>query len=411
MSAPISWRLAPLLPAAVLLAACATPTTRNPLPEAFVDDAVVVGFPQAIRAWGDEAPPDLDVEMRRMRAQLAAADPEGWGPSGEAKLTLLALSGGADDGAFGAGILDAWSDSGDRPEFTLVTGVSTGSLTAPFAFLGPQFDQALVDAYTSVTPEDVYTERTFGEVLGGASLADTGPLRRKVASYVTDDFLAMIAAEHATGRRLLIQTFHVDAQRPMIWNMGEIAAIGTPEARDLFINVLLASSSPPGFFPPVKIEVEAGGETFDELHADGGVVGQQTALGGWTLSRPGAIRRVFGEDRKAAIYIVRNGYITPEYAATEAKNVEIGRRAVSTMIKYFAALELAFEWVAAREEGSLQFYMTWMSDDFDGERASEFDPEYMRELYQYGYDKLASGEAWAEKPPFLAAVEARPKTN
>ena len=56
---------------------------------------------------------------------------------------FLAISGGGDDGAFGAGLLAGWSARGDRPVFGLVTGVSTGALSAPFAFLGGEYDAKL----------------------------------------------------------------------------------------------------------------------------------------------------------------------------------------------------------------------------------------------------------------------------
>jgi len=58
-------------------------------------------------------------------------------------IDILIVSGGGDWGAFGAGFLKGWKKVPTqhplaKPEFDAVTGVSTGALIAPFAFLGDE---------------------------------------------------------------------------------------------------------------------------------------------------------------------------------------------------------------------------------------------------------------------------------
>ena len=141
---------------------------------------------------------------------------------------VLALSGGADDGAFGAGLMAAWTARGDRPEFQTVTGVSTGALSAPFVFLGPDWDDELRRVYGGFPPDRIFATRFLVDILPRASAADSAPLAALIAEFVDERFLALVAREHRRGRRLLVQTTNLDAQRAVIWDMGAIAASGAP---------------------------------------------------------------------------------------------------------------------------------------------------------------------------------------
>src|SRR5262249_6152797 len=153
----------------------------------------------------------------------------------------LAISGGGDNGAFGAGLLNGWTRAGTRPTFKLVTGVSTGALIAPFAFLGPAYDETLKMIYTSVSLKDIATERWILDVFFGDAMADTAPLAALVKRTVTQEVLDAIAAEYAKGRMLLIGTTNLDARRAVVWNVTEIAATHRPDALDLVHKILLAS--------------------------------------------------------------------------------------------------------------------------------------------------------------------------
>ena len=178
-------------------------------------------------------------------------------------VSLLSFSGGGDDGAFGSGLLVGWTAHGDRPQFKLVTGVSAGALIAPFAFLGTAYDATLAKVYTDIEPSEVFVARPVVlAALTEDALSDTGPLYKTISNYITEDILAAIAAEYHKGRLLLIQTTDLDAGRPVIWNIGAIAASGNPRALDLLRHIMLASASIPAAFPPVMFDVEAKGQAF-----------------------------------------------------------------------------------------------------------------------------------------------------
>ena len=225
------------------------PPPRTPFTAADDAAAVIPGMPDA-RFFADSP------------ADFAKALPPQPGP-------WLILSTGGADGAFGAGLLNGLSAAGNRPDYAVVTGVSTGALMAPFAFAGPRYDAALKDAYTKITAADIFEIGSTGE-----SFLNSWPLKDLIANQITPELLADIAAAHAAGRRLFIVTTDLDAQRSVVWNMGAIAAHGGEAALDLFRRVLLASGSVPGAFPPVLIDVEGNGKRFAEMHVDGGVGGQ-----------------------------------------------------------------------------------------------------------------------------------------
>jgi predicted acylesterase/phospholipase RssA len=213
---------------------------RTPYSEAELQNAIPMGVP-AVRTWADEPLSLLQTQVAHLPLSKAG------------QFNILALSGGGEHGAFGAGLLIGWSETGQRPTFDIVTGISTGALMAPFAFLGPAYDQRL---------KAVYTENSFHSLLSGNALTglfgeglySTKPLQKIVARQVDETMLADIAVAHRQGRRLFVVTTNLDAQRPVLWNMGAIATSGRPEALDLFRKVLLASASVPGVFDPIFIE-------------------------------------------------------------------------------------------------------------------------------------------------------------
>ncbi len=207
-------------------------------------------------------------------AQVKANRPELLRNGGRPKISFLAVSGGGSDGAFGAGLLVGWTARGDRPEFDIVTGISTGALTAPFAFLGPRYDPALKHVYTSYSTDQLVRKQPVRGLLGGEALGSNAPIAGVIAGYITEDFLQEVAHEYNRGRRLLIGTTNLDAQRPVIWDMGKIAISGDPGALELFRSILLASAAIPGVFPPVHVKVQAEGQPHEEMHVDGGTTNQ-----------------------------------------------------------------------------------------------------------------------------------------
>jgi predicted acylesterase/phospholipase RssA len=186
---------------------------------------------------------------------------------------FLAVSGGGDNGAFGAGLLNGWTETGTRPEFKLVTGVSTGALIAPFAFLGPDHDGTLKRFYTTLAPSDILEMRSLLAAITSDALADNAPLWQLVENVVDQALLDAIAAEYNDkGRLLLVATVDLDARQSVLWNMTKIAASDDPKALELFRSVMIASAAIPGTFPPVMIDVELDGQAYQEMHVDGGTM-------------------------------------------------------------------------------------------------------------------------------------------
>ena len=382
------------LTAVSLLVACSSLDRRNAVPMAERREALVLGLPNA-RFFVDE-PKAMAAEQQR--ALLREARHAGVAKGGELPTAyLLSLSGGGDNGAFGAGLLVGWTAHGDRPKFKLVTGVSTGSLIAPFAFLGSEYDTTLTDVYTNIDPEKVF-EKRFAPVaaLAQDALSDSSPLYQTISRYVDEALLARIAAEYEKGRLLLIQTTDLDAGRPVIWNIGAIAASGRPEAIDVVRHILLASASIPAAFPPVMFDVEAGGQVYQEMHVDGGAVSQAflvpPSLNANTVLKRESYRR------NVVAYVIRNGRLTTEWTDVDKLTLSIAEKAVSTMINYNGVGDF-YRMYLETQRAKAAFNLAYISEDFHAPHPFEFDPAYMRALYGYAYDKAARGYPWRHTPP------------
>jgi predicted acylesterase/phospholipase RssA len=271
-----------------VLGACAS-DPRTPFTESDEMTAVAIGAPD-IRYWADATASAIQGVARRAVVQKGRP------------FVYLALSGGGGGGAFGAGVLNGWTESGARPEFTIVSGVSTGALIAPFAFLGPAYDDRLRKIYT-----DGEAERLIGQpnplgALFGPGVFGRERLRRLVERHLDDDLIRAIAREDEKGRRLLVVTTNLDAQRAVVWDMGAIAASGEPKAFALFREVLAASASVPVIFAPQLIDVEANDRVFQEMHADGTLSAPVYTLPDAVLFGGKAIRRAV----RPALYVIVN---------------------------------------------------------------------------------------------------------
>ncbi len=369
------------------LTACAG-VSRNIVPTSFEDEVVVAGIRgSTIRYWGDEIPPNADTLVRKRWAQVRGSQRQ--------RVTYLAISAGGSDGAFGAGLLNGWTARGDRPKFDLVTGVSTGALTAPFAFLGPKYDPALKHVFTTSHTNDIAIVQPVRGLLGGSSLASNAPLAKLIAHYVTEEFLREIAAEHRKGRRLWIGTTNLDAQRAVVWNMGEIASSGSPHALDLFRKILLSSAAIPGVFPPGMIKVAANGSVYDEMHVDGGTARQVFLLPPHFNAKQ--VDSHIGVKPVRRAYIIRNGRVTPEKEAVKARTLSIGARSVSTLMKEQGIGDLYELYEFARVNG-IDYNLAYIPESFNVTSAGGFDPTYMTALYNQGF-KLGRSRAWKKKPP------------
>jgi predicted patatin/cPLA2 family phospholipase len=299
-------------------------------PAAETEKIRVLGIPNA-RFFVDRSTEEVLQEGLLAVDREAASVPPG--QDGERPpANFLALSGGGDKGAFGAGLMVGWSASGRRPEFKLVTGVSTGALIAPFAFLGPSRDQQLRRVFTDITQKNVFSARWLVAALYDDALADTAPLFTFISEFVNAEMLADIAREYSRGRLLFIGTTNIDIQRPVLWNMGAIAASQHPGALDLVRKILLASAAIPGAFPPVLIEVENGGRPYAEMHLDGGAIAQAFLYPHALELTREAARRGIVRERNA--YVIRNGRFDPDCATTERAFLSIAQRTIDTMIHY-----------------------------------------------------------------------------
>ncbi|WP_207538169.1 patatin-like phospholipase family protein [Sabulicella rubraurantiaca] len=372
---------------------CALQRQGPAVPPPDTERATVLGGLANARFWADTQVPELRAEvlraLERERATLRRG--ERLPPA-----DLLAISGGSDDGAFGAGLLVGWTEAGNRPRFKLVTGVSTGALIAPFAFLGPAYDPQLREVYTGIRQSDVFVRESYLTMPFGEAITDTAPLSRLIARHVNERMLADIAAEYAKGRLLLVGTTNMDAMRPVIWNVGAIAASGRPGALDLLRRVLLASASVPAVFPPVLVEVEADGRPYQEMHVDGGSVAHlflypATLTSGRDLRR-GALART------RRVYVIRNARLDPEWSAVRRNVFSIAGRAISSMIHSTGVNDIVrVQEIAARD--GMEFNLAYIGPDFTATREELFDPAYMQALFSYARDQARRGYRWRNGHP------------
>lgn len=381
------------------LAACNTGERPRALPMDELATAEVVNY-GTIRFWGDTVAETTSQYLDLQYKQIAAS---GCRPC-QSAATFLAISGGSGDGAYGAGFLAGWTARGNRPQFEVVTGVSTGSLSAPFAFLGPKYDGPLREIYTRYGDEQLFQNKgLFGLV--GESLYDNAPLRLIVERYATDALLDEIAAEHRKGRRLLVQTTNLDAQRPVIWDMGSIAASGQPDRKKLFVDILLASAAIPAVLPPVRLNVTSNGRVYDELHVDGGVT-SQIFFAPPGLDLKGAARRNLGHQRKLSLYVIRNGKLKPEYRASTQTVAGLATRSIATLVKY-QALANIWSISAAAERLGARFSFTAIPESFQEKQRSEFDTTYMKSLFDLGFEQAQNDKAWEDDPPLSPTLSMR----
>ncbi|HSR80014.1 MAG TPA: patatin-like phospholipase family protein [Hyphomicrobiaceae bacterium] len=378
---------------------------RVAVPAVLSPDAVVPGLAD-VRVWGDAhfSHALLQAELPRLKAKYEVRETaQAKGAALPPVSNLLAISGGADDGAFGAGLLVGWSAQGSRPEFDLVTGISAGALIAPFAFLGRDHDRELAGLFTSYGADQIYQANVLSGLLGGNALADSAPLARLIEHYVDGRFLRFIAAERAKGRFLLVGTTNLDAQRPVYWDMGKIAQKGNAQALDLFRRVLLASASIPGVFPPVLVEVQAGGHLYQEMHVDGGTTREVF----FTIAdfRFDEIDQAIGRKIARRLWIIRNGKIDPEYKAMPEATLAIAQRSLETLTKSRGIGDLARMYARAKAD-HIDYNLAAIPADFDAPHPRPFDRAYMQALYERGLAMGRTGHPWAKAPP-ESIVEAR----
>jgi predicted acylesterase/phospholipase RssA len=384
-----------------LAAGCAIPARGPAVPSSETVRALPLGISNA-RFFADDDPAPMIAEaaraIEREREALRAA---GLPTKPMPPASFLAVSGGGDNGAFGAGLINGWTTTGTRPEFRIVTGVSTGALIAPFAYLGPDYDATLRKVYTTIGPERIFLRRRLLAALFSDAMADTAPLAETIARYTDQAMFDAIAREYQKGRLLLIGTTDLDAQRPVIWNVGAIAASRHPKSLDLFRKILLASASIPGAFEPVLLDVEIDGARFQEMHVDGGAIAQ---LFLYPQSIDPDLLAV--ERRSQTAFVIRNARLDPEHAEIERRTLTIAGRAISTMLAASGYNDVLRVYFLTKRDG-VDYNLAYIGSDFKVPRDHMFDQAYMRALYDYGYQQAAGGRAWHKTPPGLHTRRAR----
>jgi hypothetical protein len=328
----------------------------------------------------DEAPKDIDWEPATKRDRF----------------DVLMISGGGAGGAFSVGVLSAWSATKTRPRFDIVTGVSTGALIAPFAFLGSAYDDTLVHLYTSGVAEELASSKRASGLIG-PSLLKADPLRRMIEQFITPAILRQVAAEHCKGRRLLVLTTNLDTQRAVVWNMGAIAASGRPDALRLFQDIMVASASIPGVYPAVMIKAESGGHRFEEMHSDGGSASQVLMLPQALLTSSHRL----GPAKRTAVnfYVIVNNALMPEFAKTPDTTLSVIARAFSIFVKSQTQSALTALYNYSKLT-SAHFHLASIDVQVPYSMLDPFNTQYMCAVYSLGYAELMAGTLWRDSPVF-----------
>lgn len=385
----------------IALSGCSTLARRDAVPAEWTQQAEPDEAPGS-RFWPDLQPSAPEISALRTLPeppeQSALAAASGARPT----LNYLAISGGGDNGAFGAGLLVGWTAQGSRPMFDVVAGVSAGALIAPFAFLGPEYDNTLRRLWSTVDRDDIFHAKNVYAALTSDGLTDNRPLAALIATYVTPELLAKIAAEYAKGRSLFIGTTDLDAEQPVIWDMGAIASSKNPHALDLFRKIMLASTSLPGLFPPVMIDVDLAGRHYQEMHVDGGVM--RTVFMLPTLLSRNSLRSTTVDYVYRHIYVIDNQRIERSWTSTHRRTGIIALRALDAMGAAETGNDLFRLQVLAQAEGA-ELSVAYLGSGFIYPHLSMFATDYMAHLFDFSFQLAVTGTPWY-KVPFSASGSA-----
>jgi predicted acylesterase/phospholipase RssA len=369
----------------VVLAACTV--ARRPAPPSPPGIVAPVGFPAAIRHLStDGTRVEVSAEAFERQRREATGGP----------LRILALSGGGAGGAFGAGALVGLTRRGERPQFDVVTGVSTGALLAPFAFLGPDWDAQMMDAFTSRRIEDHLAVGTFSLLLG-SSRSRGANLKSLVNHYITGGLVKAVAREAAAGRVLLVVTTDLDRQEAVIWNMGRIAAVGGERARRLFRDVLVASASVPGLFSPALIRVRDGGRLYDEMHVDGNTTTSMLVASEATYFMPLSSVSLRG----AQVYVLMNGQLSGAPSTTQLALGTILSRSFTTAMMYMSRTQILEAKQFADQHG-MSLHVTAIAAGHPSVDPLDFRVQAMRGLFDYGERCAEDGQLWTTVDQLLS---------
>ncbi|MGD0336846.1 MAG: patatin-like phospholipase family protein [Candidatus Omnitrophota bacterium] len=376
-----------------VLSGCAH--VRHAVPENLVGKAVVVGMPD-IRYYAGK--PDSYSMMRQSLVDSFKEEGKSeYLVDGIKTYPALLIGGGVSNSAYGIGLLKGWLKEGSRPVFKIVTGYSSGSIIAIATFAGKEYEDRIVDLFTSISSKDVLKKRSMFSVLFGDSVSSSAPLAKKINDIVDEDLMAKIATEHRNGRRLYVGTTDFDAQGFVIWDMGALASKGGPDSLKLFRKIILASCSFPAMVPPVYFQVEAGGRRYDEMHVDGGVVsglfyiyqlmeGVETGPKGF----------------KTRLYVLNLCYMSPHSQQVEDNMVAMTSRLIETNGAAKMIGDTYRIYAYAKEKG-WDYNLAYIPEDFVPNQKEMLDTQEMKRLFKRGYDDAIGEYKWHKAPPGLVA--------
>lgn len=340
------------------------------------------------RFWGDEQPAFLFDAATNTTPLVSAGE----------RLNILVLSGGGANGAYGTGVINALYDTNQLPEYSIVTGISAGSMIAPFAFVGGEHIPRLKEAMLGINDKAILGSKNFLNTLIKDAFTNGNNLFELVEQLYNAEMIEQIGQQHNNGRRLFIGTTQFDSGELVVWNVGAIAASDLPNKNHLIHQILAASSSIPGVFPPQFIQVEVNGEVKEELHVDGGMNTQMFVdPGNFNYS---LVNKALGKQQKPNIHVIRNGVLKIPYAPLKDKGTELLGRSLKTMLVQQTRGDL-YRMLYFSELNQYDLSFTYIDHEFDAQKATKqmFDQQYMQALYQNGYDKVLSKTLWQKTMP------------
>jgi hypothetical protein len=373
----------------LVLSGCAR--VRHAVPESLVGQAVVVGMPD-IRYYTDK--PDSFFMQQSLAESFKAEGKTEYLTDGIKSYPVLIIGGGVSSSAYGIGLLNGWSKEGSRPVFKIVTGYSSGSILAVAAFSGKEYEDRLAKVFTSISTKDVVRQKSVFGILFGNSVNTSDRFAEKIDNIMDEGLMAKIAQEYRKGRRLYVGTSDLDAQGFVIWDMGALASKGGADALKLFRKIILASCSFSVMLPPVYFQVEAAGKRYDEMHADGGVIG-----GLFYIYQLMEGMEHSGEFR-TRLYVLNLCYMSPHSKQVEDNLTAITSRTIETNQAAKMTGDTYRVYAFAKEKG-WDYNLAYIPEDFNPNQKEMFDRQEMQRLFKRGYDDAAAGYKWHKAPPGL----------
>ncbi|MFC0172043.1 patatin-like phospholipase family protein [Vibrio comitans] len=372
-----------VLCSALLVSACSQTPERQAHPKS--ETLMPLNITNA-RFWDGDNLNSSDYDFHGEYEKLVSNKAEG------EPINYLALSGGGVNGAFSAGILNAWSETGERPEFDLISGISTGAIVSVFAYLGEDYDEALRNYYTQTSMDEMFKKNALFSIGTRNAFVDVSGFEGKVRAEVDMQMMQALAAERAKGRILIVGTTSLDNEKLALWDIGLIAKEGSPEAMALIQDIIIASSSIPGLFPAKLISISDGVNHYDEVHVDGGISRQVFATPQW-------MRTSLAEDGfEQNIFVIRNGRLKPTFRSIDYDLADISVRSISSLTRNQGVGDVEHIYHFSKQN-DIGFHLAFIDSDFEYFADHADTLQYMRLLYDYGYRSFNKDQLWHSLPP------------